>query len=81
MTKTFKTNTSASDAYRNTASDIARLIDALRSELDHHQQQADGGKINWGHVGDIDKVRTDLIDLVGFMTNSDSDQVKTRLGL
>ena len=48
-------------------------------EMDKHDeaQRADPG--NWGHAGNLGKVREDLINLVGFMSNMDPEHVEAFL--
>ena len=73
-TNTHETN--ARDAYQARQSDIARLIDVLQMELDKHADAAQADAKCWGKVGDLGKVRSDLIDLVGFMSGMDREAVE-----
>ena len=68
--------TNARDAYAARANDIARLIDVLQMELDKHATAAKADAKCWGKVGDLGKVRSDLIDLVGFMSGMDRDAIE-----
>ena len=54
------------DVRRARRNDIARLMDVLQMELDKHAEAAKADPTNWGFTGDLGKVRSDLIDLVGF---------------
>ncbi len=61
--------------------DIARLLDVLELELDKHDQKARADPGNWGLTGDLGKVRSDLIDLVAFMSSMDREQVEAFLAV
>jgi hypothetical protein len=71
--------TSAADAYQAKANDIARLIDVLQMELDKHADAAKTDPKNWGKVGDLGKVRSELIDLVGFMSGMNREAIESFL--
>lgn len=71
-----RNQTNAQDAYQARASDIARLIDVLQMELDKHAEGARAEATCWGRVGDLGKVRSDLIEIVAFMSNSDRQQIE-----
>lgn len=66
----------AAEAYAARANDIARLMDVLQMHLEVHAEGAKADPANWGSVGDLGKVRSDLIDLVGFMANMDRATVE-----
>ncbi len=78
MTKrtTKKPEPTAAETYAARANDIARLIDVLQMELEKHAEAAKAEPANWGRVGDLGKVRSDLIDLVGFMSGMERDEVE-----
>lgn len=64
--------TNARDAYQARQNDIARLIDVLQMELDKHADAAKADPKNWGRVGDLGKVRSDLTEMVSFMRTAES---------
>ena len=66
----------ARETYQAHANDIARLMDVLQMELDKHAEAAAGDPRNWGKVGTLAKVRSDLIDLVGFMSGIERPRVE-----
>ena len=68
-----------SAAYQAKVPDIARLMDVLQMELDKHASAAKADPGNWGPVGDLGKVRSDLIDLVGFLSRMEREEVETFL--
>jgi hypothetical protein len=74
--KTTKPEPTAPEAYATRANDIARLIDVLQMELDKHADAAKGDPKCWGRVGDLGKVRSDLIDTVGFMSGMDREDIE-----
>lgn len=69
----------ARQTYQARANDVARLIDVLQMELDKHATAAKADARCWGKVGDLGKVRGDLIELVAFMSNVDPDQIEAFL--
>ena len=71
--------TNARDAYQARRSDIARLMDVLQMELDKHADAAKADPKNWGRVGDLGKVRSDLIEMVSFMSQMDREAVESFL--
>jgi len=70
------TTNNARDAYQARANDIARLIDVLQMELDKPATAAKADAKCWGKVGDLGKVRSDLIEMVGFMSGMDREAVE-----
>lgn len=70
------TQPTAAEAYAARAGDIARLIDVLQMELEKHAEGATADPRNWGHAGDLGKVRSELIDVVGFMSGMERDEVE-----
>ncbi len=76
MTKrTTKPEPTAAETYAARRNDIARLMDVLQMELDKHDAEQKTDPRNRGHAGDLGKVREDLINLVGFMSNMDPEHV------
>ena len=69
----------AAETYATRQNDIARLMDVLQMELDKHAEAAKADPRNWGRTGDLGKVRSDLIDLVGFMSGMDREHVEAFL--
>jgi hypothetical protein len=74
-----KPATNAADAYEARANDIARLIDVLQMELDKHATSAKADAKNWGRVGDLGKVRSDLIEMVSFISGMDRTNIENFL--
>jgi hypothetical protein len=80
MTKrTTKPEDTAAETYAARQNDIVRLMDVLQMELDKHAEQAKADPRNWGFAGSLGKVRSDLIDLVGFLSNMDPEHVEAFL--
>ncbi|MCC6969606.1 MAG: hypothetical protein IT434_05230 [Phycisphaerales bacterium] len=80
MTKrTTKPEATAAETYAARQNDIARLMDVLQMELDKHAEQAKADPRNWGFAGSLGKVRSDLIDPVGFLSNMDREHVEAFL--
>ena len=69
----------AAQTYAARQNDIARLMDVLQMELDKHAEGAKADPRNWGFAGSLGKVRSDLIDLVGFLSNMDPEHVEAFL--
>ena len=76
---TTNAQTNAAGAYEARANDIARLIDVLQMELEKHAKSAKADAKNWGHAGDLGKVRSDLIELVSFISGMDQDNIEAFL--
>ncbi|MBX3384540.1 MAG: hypothetical protein KF864_13640 [Phycisphaeraceae bacterium] len=77
MTKrTNKTEPTAAETYAARRSDIARLLDVLEMELDKHDERAKADPRNWGLPGNLGKVRSDLIDLVGFISGMERERIE-----
>lgn len=64
----------AAAAYAAHRADIARLLDVLDMELDKHGAAADPA--DWGRTGDLAKVRSDLIDVVAFISGMQRGRVE-----
>lgn len=65
----------APEAYAERRGDIARLLDILDMELAKHAEAAKADPKNWGHAGDLGKVRGDLIDMVAFLAGMERESV------
>lgn len=77
MTKrTPKTEPTAAETYAARRSDVARLLDVLALELDKHDERAKADPRNWGLPGNLGKVRSDLIDLVAFISGMERPEVE-----
>jgi hypothetical protein len=74
-----KPEPTAAETYAARRNDIARLMDVLQLELDKHADGAKADPRNWGFAGSLGKVRSDLIDLVGFLSNMDREHVEAFL--
>ena len=77
--KTTKPEPTAAETYAARRNDIARLMDVLQMELNKHDEGAKADPRNWGFAGSLGKVRSDLIDLVGFLSNMDPEHVEAFL--
>jgi len=77
--KTTKPEPTAAETYAARRNDIARLMDVMQMELDKHDAEQKADPKNWGHAGDLGKVLSDLINLVGFMSNMDPEHVEAFL--
>lgn len=49
------------------AEEINTLLEAIRRETSNHQELAKAGVANWGHVGNLGKVASDLRDIAAFL--------------
>lgn len=77
--KDHKPQPTAAETYAARRGDIARLLDVLDMELTKHGEAAKADPANWGHAGDLGKVRGDLIDLVGFISNTSREDIEAFL--
>jgi hypothetical protein len=71
-----KPEPTAAETYAARRSDIARLLDVLQMELDRHDERAKAEPGNWGLAGNLGKVRSDLIDVVGFISGMERERVE-----
>lgn len=73
------TEDNAADACQAHGNDIARLLDVLQMELDKHASAAKADEKNWAKVGDLGKVRSDLIEVVAFISGNDRQAIEAFL--
>ena len=71
-----KPEPTAAEMYAARRNDIARLFDVLAMELDKHDEQAKADPTNWGITGNLGKVRSDLIDVVGFLSRMEREDIE-----
>ena len=77
MTKnTNQPRQTAAEAYAAARNDIARLLDVLDMELAKHEARAKTDDRNWGFAGDLQKIRSDLIETVGSISGMERDAVE-----
>ena len=74
--KATKPEPTAAEMYAARRNDIARLLDVLSMHLDINDKEHTAAPGNWGLVGNLGKVREDLVNLVGFMANMDPEHVE-----
>ena len=74
--KTNQPRQTAAEAYAAARSDIARLLDVLDMELAKHETRAKADARDWGFAGDLQKVRSDLIDTVAFASGMEREAVE-----
>ena len=67
-------NAELTKAYDSVKTDIANLLGWFECEMD--KKSAD---LNWGHVGSLSHVRTNLIETLSFISSIDQDQIKDGL--
>lgn len=70
------TQPTAAEVYVARRNDIARLLDVLQMHLDINDKEHAAAPANWGLVGNLGKVREDLVNLVGFLANMDPEHVE-----
>jgi hypothetical protein len=62
------------NAYTEAKSDIANLLGWFECEL-----QKEPAKLNWGQVGTLDEVRTELLQTLSFISGMSEDMIKDSL--
>jgi hypothetical protein len=77
--KTTPPQPTAAEVYSTRRNDVARLLDVLSMHLDINDKEHAAAPGNWGLVGNLNKVRADLVNLVGFMANMDPEHVEAFL--
>ena len=63
---------SAAEAYAAHRHDISWLLDVIGMEL----ERMDRGEKTWGAEASLAKVRSDLVNLAGFLSNKDPEEVE-----
>ncbi|MFO0836110.1 MAG: hypothetical protein U0638_14150 [Phycisphaerales bacterium] len=71
-----KDTKTAAETYAARRTEIARLIDVLEMHLEINDKAHAQAPGNWGLVGNLEKVKSDLVNLVGFMSNMDPEHVE-----
>jgi len=71
-----KNTKTAAETYAARRTEIARLIDVLEMHLEINDKAHAEAPRNWGLVGNLEKVRSDLVNLVGFMANMEPADVE-----
>ena len=79
MTTSPQPEPTAAQTYAARQNDIARLIDVLQMELEKHAERAAAQPRDWGFPGSLGKVRSDLIDLVGFLSGMEAADIEAFL--
>jgi len=69
-------NNNAQQEYAKRANDIARLMDVLQMELERHAEAAKEDPKNWGKVGDLGKVRSDLLEALSFISGFAREEIE-----
>ena len=61
-------------AYDNAKNDIANLLGFFECELSKEPE-----KLNWGHVGSLQKIRGDLVSTLAFLSGFSEDEINDTL--
>ena len=67
-------NTDVKTAYDNAKADIANLLGWFECELSKEPD-----KLNWGHAGTLNKVKSDLLETLSFMSGFPEESIKESL--
>lgn len=65
----------AIESYRSMRDDVARLLDVLTMELESRSADAEADPTNWCHLGDMTRVRTQMIDAIQSMSGMTESEV------
>ena len=77
MTNRTTTNEpTAAQMYAEQRNNIARLLDVLAMELDSRDEEAKADPGNWGKACDLALVRTDLTNIVAFVSRMEREDVE-----
>jgi len=74
MTKQNGTKQTSQQAYQEAMSDISNLMGWLVCELEKTPDT-----IQWPHVGTLNKIRTDLLEILAFKSGFEIDRLKEAL--
>lgn len=55
----------AQEAYQLASDEVDTLIVMLSCKVQDHQKSCASGKVHWGHVGDMNHIKQQLLDLLG----------------
>lgn len=66
----------AAEMYATERGRIARLLDVLEMELDKHGVRAKADPAHWGLVGDLAKVRDDLVEAVRYLSGMERTDIE-----
>ncbi len=66
----------AAEMYATERGRIARLLDVLEMELDKHGARAMADAGHWGLVGDLAKVRDELVESVRFLSGMERADIE-----
>ena len=69
----------AAETYAARRNDIARLLDVLQMELDKHAENANAKPRDWGFAGDLNMVRSNLIEMVAGMSKMTPAEIEAFL--
>jgi len=70
MKKTERTKEKAVDAFVDRVHEIRELLDIIRAAADEHFE-VDPENVNWGHVGNVAHIASELRDVVAFIRNEE----------
>ncbi len=65
-----KTKTNCQQSYEDINADIALLISAIQKNIGTHSAAAKARPNNWGYVGDLARVRNDLVDVLAAISSA-----------
>lgn len=69
----------AAERYRDRVADVGLLMGMLKEEVAQHAANAAVEGTDWGHIGDLGKVRELLIEAVSFLAQQEPTFVEKRL--
>lgn len=79
MTTTKPRNETAAERYAARLIEVAKLITMLQESIAAHNKAAAADPKDWGAAGDLDLVRSNLLDTVAFISGSEREDVESLL--
>ena len=67
-------NADVKTAHESVKADIANLLGWFECELDKRP-----ANLNWGHIGSLSKIRTDLVETLSFISGIEIDMITDSL--
>lgn len=69
----------AAQTYATRRQEIAAMLDFLKCELEAHAEKAKADGLHWGHVGDLEQIRSNLKETLVFVMGGRDEEATGRM--